>query len=232
MESGHEWKAVTNGKQFRWKVAIVVRAAKVSIHMTIAAAVNCQLIRRDSVFTTMGFNDEAALRARSAPFLSSHLMGPDASGFPAHVSQMKKEEVIHGGSTFHFKTPDSRAPKTIAYPRSGTDSALLRMLCHRLPLLVSTFPTGLIQTAIFKDTEAVARIPWSGAWRPRTCLLRRVTFQARLTLSRSQTELCLLIHFSYTQSTRRDSSLPFEDGRLCKVVHSVRGRDDQYRLQG
>ena len=93
------------------KLAVVVESSLASMAMATAAAVNCQLLRRDAVLASLRLNDLTARRARSAPFLGSGLLGPDTKGFATHIAQLRQEEAVHAGRTAHFKAPAKLPPR-------------------------------------------------------------------------------------------------------------------------
>ena len=69
---------------------ILKTAHQASSRCSVASAANFSLIRRDHVLDYWGAGKAIAQRARTAPFLGTNLMGPDAKNFVCQINILKQ----------------------------------------------------------------------------------------------------------------------------------------------
>ena len=110
------------------RLRIIQEAQVGAMAASVAVASNLQLVRRDAVLKHMNLPQSTISRARTAPFVGTHVLGPEPKEFARILSDMKKEDALLSGKSGHFATPAPKKQRTQPPAGSASQSSVFRRL--------------------------------------------------------------------------------------------------------
>ena len=96
-------------KLLREKLAIIQEAQVSVVSAGFAAASNLQLLRRDSLLKNFGFQPQVLSTVRTAPFKSSHVLGPEPKVLQNQVRTIRQADRMAGSVTFAQKHCEAKS---------------------------------------------------------------------------------------------------------------------------
>ena len=90
---------------FTEHIAIAAEASMRAITALVAVASNLQLVHRDVILDYLLFQQPTVSRARTAPFMGTHLMGLEPNDIHQEIMHLRDQQVMHGRLLDNFRNP-------------------------------------------------------------------------------------------------------------------------------
>ena len=90
---------------FTEHIAIAAEASMRAITASVAVASNLQLVHRDVILDYLLFQQPTVSRARTAPFMGTHLMGLEPNDIHQEIMHLRDQQVMHGRLLDNFRNP-------------------------------------------------------------------------------------------------------------------------------
>ena len=86
-------------------IAIAAEASMRAITASVAVASNLQLVHRDVILDYLLLQQPTVSRARTAPFMGTHLMGLEPNDIYQEIMHLRDQQVMHGRLLDNFQNP-------------------------------------------------------------------------------------------------------------------------------